>query len=244
MSNSASLTLNLNKEIFLRFHAHCAVATSPEDIAAFFAKLCTLLQIHTVDQRIFIEDQSITIAEIRALKGFLNEKPFASHYKIVCLWGEKLTLEAQQALLKIVEEPPPNSLIVLGVTNEDVLLPTITSRSHVFVLHSTKIKPLTTEAESQSRSFWLEFAALSPGKRLQLTTEIGTTREAVATWIHQQILFFRQELFRRYTQKEYTKLPLDDVQTLKTLSYFARLTKNNIQPKMLLDQLFLHLEYP
>ena len=56
-------------------------------------------------------------------------KPYCSSYKIYIIdEAEKLTLQAQNALLKTIEEPPAYAVILLLTSNMETFLPTITSR--------------------------------------------------------------------------------------------------------------------
>lgn len=56
-------------------------------------------------------------------------KPLESKLKLFCISGaESLNLPSQNKLLKTLEEPPKNVIIVLGATNTFTLLPTIKSR--------------------------------------------------------------------------------------------------------------------
>ena len=56
-------------------------------------------------------------------------RPYESPYKIYIVNdADKLTLQAQNALLKTIEEPPAYAVILLLADNPDALLPTITSR--------------------------------------------------------------------------------------------------------------------
>ncbi len=73
---------------------------------------------------------SIGIDEIRAqLINDVGIKPYESPYKIYIVNdADKLTLQAQNALLKTIEEPPSYAVILLLADNPDALLPTITSR--------------------------------------------------------------------------------------------------------------------
>jgi len=78
---------------------------------------------------------SIGIEQIRDLEKRLVLKPYRAKIKVVVIDGaEKLTLPAQNALLKTLEEPPENSLIILTSERKDLLLPTIVSRCQVFRL--------------------------------------------------------------------------------------------------------------
>lgn len=73
---------------------------------------------------------SIGIEEIREqLIEDVSIKPYSSPYKIYIInEAQKLTLQAQNALLKTIEEPPAYAVIMLLTENQDALLPTITSR--------------------------------------------------------------------------------------------------------------------
>ena len=73
---------------------------------------------------------TISIDEIR--EQLINDvmiKPYSSPYKIYIIdEAQKLTLQAQNALLKTIEEPPAYAVILLLANNADRLLPTILSR--------------------------------------------------------------------------------------------------------------------
>jgi DNA polymerase-3 subunit delta' len=73
---------------------------------------------------------SIGIEDVRTqLIDDVTIKPYCSSYKIYIMnEAEKLTLQAQNALLKTIEEPPAYAIILLLTSNMDALLPTITSR--------------------------------------------------------------------------------------------------------------------
>ncbi len=69
-------------------------------------------------------------------------KPYSSPYKVYIInEGEKMTPQAQNALLKTLEEPPAYAVIMILTTNLDAMLPTIVSRC--VVLH---MKPAPDEA--------------------------------------------------------------------------------------------------
>ena len=56
-------------------------------------------------------------------------KPYSSPYKIYVIdEAEKLTVQAQNAILKTIEEPPAYAVILLLTRNAEALLPTISSR--------------------------------------------------------------------------------------------------------------------
>ena len=76
-----------------------------------------------------IEEGSIGIDQIREIKHFLSQKPVSSSRRVVIIeQAGKLTSQAQNAVLKIAEEPPASGLIILTANNPDVLLATLRSR--------------------------------------------------------------------------------------------------------------------
>lgn len=75
------------------------------------------------------EKEEIGIDAVRRLKHFLSETPLVSlRRSVIVPEAERLTIEAQAALLKIVEEPPAEALIVLVLPNPDFLAPALVSR--------------------------------------------------------------------------------------------------------------------
>jgi DNA polymerase-3 subunit delta' len=82
------------------------------------------------------EAKSIGIGDVKNLKDFLIKKPLVSKNKLLIVNNaEKLTLDAQNAMLKTLEEPTSTSHIVLITQHEDKLLPTVLSRCKKFVIN-------------------------------------------------------------------------------------------------------------
>lgn len=73
---------------------------------------------------------TIGVEDIRAqINGDIDVKPYSSPYKVYIMnEGEKMTVQAQNALLKTLEEPPEYAVILILTTQLEALLPTILSR--------------------------------------------------------------------------------------------------------------------
>lgn len=73
---------------------------------------------------------TIGVEDIRKqINGDIGIKPYSSRYKVYIMnEGEKMTAEAQNALLKTLEEPPEYAVILILTTQLEALLPTILSR--------------------------------------------------------------------------------------------------------------------
>ena len=86
--------------------------------------------------------EGIGVDDIREqINGTVQVKPYSSPYKIYIVdEAEKMTVQAQNALLKTLEEPPSYVVILLLTTRSDSFLPTILSRCITL-----KLKPLYDE---------------------------------------------------------------------------------------------------
>lgn len=83
------------------------------------------------DFRIVVREKAtLGVKEIREqVTGDVQIKPYSSAYKIYLIdEAEKMTEEAQNALLKTIEEPPEYAVFLLSVTRQELLLSTVLSR--------------------------------------------------------------------------------------------------------------------
>ncbi len=81
--------------------------------------------------------QAIGIEAIRQLEHFLSLKvPSSAAYdrSVLIENAHNLTVEAQNALLKTLEEPPAGTLIILNASHGRALLPTIRSRTQIITI--------------------------------------------------------------------------------------------------------------
>lgn len=77
------------------------------------------------------DGNSIKIAQIRKLQSDILVKPYKSYKIYVIDEAQKMTVEAQNALLKTLEEPPKYAIIILITNNKESLLETIKSRCEI-----------------------------------------------------------------------------------------------------------------
>ena len=86
---------------------------------------------------------NITAEECNDINRKISLKSFESEYKILIIWMPEYLTKNGNKLLKLIEEPPPNTLFILVAENEDLVLPTIISRTQL-----VKVPALTnTEIE-------------------------------------------------------------------------------------------------
>jgi DNA polymerase III subunit delta' len=128
--------------------------------------------------------QNISIDQIRDVQEKLNKKAFLNIKKIAIIEeAEYLTEAANNSLLKTLEEPKSDTILILISAKQDFILPTVISRCQVF-----KLKPAAKGkiydylvAKGATRDYAKEIANLSLGK----------------TAIAKKIFFQKEELERR-----------------------------------------------
>jgi DNA polymerase III subunit delta' len=109
---------------------------------------------------------NINIAECHQIIKKLSFKPFESAYKILVLWLPEYLDKAGNSLLKIIEEPQPNTLFLLVAQNQDLILNTILSRTQLIkipALAYNDIKDHLIEKHNQTEPAAAEIAYLSNG---------------------------------------------------------------------------------
>ena len=77
----------------------------------------------------FPSDSKLGILEARKIKMHFSLKPYSSKGRAVVMEdASSLTDQAQNALLKTLEELPDQGIIILGAASDTKLLPTVLSR--------------------------------------------------------------------------------------------------------------------
>lgn len=88
---------------------------------------------------------NISAFECDDISRKLSLKSFESGYKILIMWMPEYLGKEGNKLLKLIEEPPANTLFILVAENEESILPTILSRTQVI-----RIPPFTDEQVAAS----------------------------------------------------------------------------------------------
>lgn len=83
---------------------------------------------------------NITARECDEIAHTMSLKSFESNYKILILWMPEYLGNEGNKLLKLIEEPPENTIFILIAENESLILPTILSRTQL-----VKIPPINHE---------------------------------------------------------------------------------------------------
>lgn len=92
-----------------------------------------------IQWRVEKNKSTIGVSSIRSLIEEINKKPYESDKKVIIVYdAHKMTMQAQNAFLKTIEEPPENVVILLLCENLEVILDTIKSRCQIHKLKNLK----------------------------------------------------------------------------------------------------------
>ncbi len=110
-------------------HAYLFVGHNLKNKALKFAEK---IQDNKLDLHVMNFEESIKIEQIRELQRQLSLKPYSGKYKIAVIpEAHLMTVQAQNALLKTLEEPLGQAILILTSLSEYLLLPTIVSRCQI-----------------------------------------------------------------------------------------------------------------
>lgn len=159
------------------------------DRLEYITHICNELGVTSYDIHRLIpkeESLSIGISDVKQWQKELFLTPLTSPYTIgIIPEAQLLTTEAQNALLKTLEEPPTHAKIYLESQTSSALLPTILSRCQIIQLLTQSSKDLNQS--SLATMLQLCDNTISVGKKIAILDEKISNKEEAKVWIEQAI---------------------------------------------------------
>lgn len=203
-----------------------------------------------------VRHRQILVAQARYLRKWASMRAFEGRYRVaILLEAERMGVQAQNALLKLLEEPPDQLILLLCSRQPESLLPTILSRCQRIVLRSLPLDQLAAWLERRgvvdpgglgSREL-AQLAGGNPGRALRLVEEraseeeeawepAGFLRDCLAA--HSDGLFHRLKAMDEARDRERVKRFLGDLQTWLLDAELMRLLGHEARERVLrADQL-------
>ena len=113
------------------------------------------------------EHQTFSIDDARSLSDFHLRRPIAGARKVFVIVAESLTIEAQNALLKLFEEPSAGNHFFLIASEDKTILPTLRSRMSF----------VNCKGSSLVTNFGKQFIESSLAERLKLVATIAENKD-------------------------------------------------------------------
>lgn len=183
------------------------------------------------------QSKSIGISDIKAAQKKMFLKPFRSPKKAIIFYdAEMLTIEAQNALLKVLEEPPNHTIIILSSERSDVFLPTILSRCTIIELVD-ETSDLSQDEVSQFDAIIENLLEQSIGESLKLAETLAKNKIQALAWLEKAIIATRAKLLSADGNDMYLYAIL--IRVLQNSYTIIKTT--NANPRLVLEASFLTL---
>ena len=179
---------------------------------------------------------NITAEECNDIIRQLSLKSFESEYKVLLLWMPEYLGKEGNKLLKLIEEPPPNTLFILVAESDEKILPTILSRCQLVkipLLENKELEQALIERAKAAPEIARQIAGICEGnyrEALQLMQHAGEDWQSLLReWLNATLkggpiaqIKFSEEVSKlgREKQKQF-------------LRYFNHLLEQSIRIKVL-----------
>ncbi len=177
-------------------------------------------------------EKTVGIADIRGLSKQIFLKPIQGEQKIVVLeafFG--ISIDAQNAFLKVLEEPPFSTTIII-VASSNFFLPTILSRCVLIELD--KEISIDKKEEEEILKIISSLEEMEVGERLKTSQNLSKDKQQALIFLEKLIIITRNEMVK----KGDTSLS----QKLKVLQkYYKELKQSNVNLRLSLENLFLEI---
>lgn len=221
-----------------------------EKRVAYAKDFCTKKAIDRFDITLLEKDQSekapkqsIGIEEVKMMQKKISLKPIKSQIKAVIIEdAHLLTTEAQNALLKVLEEPPANTILMLGADTKEALLPTIQSRCQIIKLEEAL--PKLTEKDKTNINEFIEALPNMPvGKRFKKAEALAKDKDKALLWLEKLIHVLREKVINTVMLSEVeasqTQLAIHTLQSFQSLHTTLKTT--NVNLRMAIENTFLNI---
>jgi DNA polymerase III delta prime subunit len=189
--------------------------------------ICDENKVSRFDREIIVNEKTVGIGDIRKLQEKLFLKPLESEIKAVILeafFG--MTTDSQNAFLKVLEEPPSDTIIMILTSSLDFVLPTVLSRCKLFSLD--QVRKLTDEEIANNLKIISELKNGGASKALKIAQSYGKDRETALQFLEGLIISL------------HTNLETENLQILKSSQKTYNIIKTtNVAPRFALENLFL-----
>jgi len=180
----------------------------------------------------FETGEKLGIAEARKIKEHFSLKPYSASGRVVIIEDAGvLTPEAQNALLKTLEEPPKEAILILGAGSDAELLPTILSRCQIRHLEATSYDTPEYHREHIKNLEGLLNASIE--ERFAFIEKLKDREQ----FLHSAVNFFRQQLLESTHERSYPLGPTR--QFLQELLQAEEWAKQNVNTRAILEYLML-----
>lgn len=177
-------------------------------------------------------EKALGIEDVRQIQKKIFLKPFKGEKKsTIIVLKNSATVDAQNSMLKLLEEPPVSSLIILITDNYQTLLPTILSRAKIIEIK----EEITSNSNAINEILNLE----GDGDRLFLAAKIYEEKSEAIKFLEEAILGARETMIENVDDKQEALRLRKIIHKIELTHYDLKTT--NVNTRLALENLFLNL---
>lgn len=195
-------------------------------------KMADESKISTFDIYAYETEKTVGIGDVKSLSKQIFLRPMHSDKKMVVLeafYGA--TIDAQNAFLKVLEEPPLSTTIVI-VAGSNFFLPTILSRCKLIELD--REMDFEKDEEKKLLEILENLHTNGIGEKLKLAQDLSKDKEQALIFLEKLIIVARNEMVKKQNL-ELKKV----IQTLQR--YYKEIKQSNVNLRLGLENLFLEM---
>lgn len=201
------------------------------------SEICEQHAVDPFDKTVIAPEKelSLGIELVKKLQEKVFLKPLKSKTKAVIIaQAHLLTIPAQNALLKLLEEPPEHTLVFLLTESLDALLPTVRSRCTI-ITSKEKLPFILSKAEKQRlQDMVSEWRKNTIGRSLKLAEQLAKDKSETLQLLQKMIIAERENLFTHPSENQ-AHILMSLQETYKVLK------TTNTNPRLALENLFFKL---
>jgi len=216
-------------------HSFLIIAKNKSKAASYISDFLKEKKVNSIDIDQHSFEKAVGIEDVRNIQKKIILRPFKGKTKAVVIDANfEITTQAQNALLKVLEEPPSNTIILVSVPKKELLLPTIISRCEIIELKEAQIS-LTDEDTLELNIFLNILLNGKIGDRLKIAQDVSRNKDEAVLWLEKTSIFVRQKLIEDYNNPNYLNF-LRQLQKTYTI-----VKSTNVNQRTALENLFLSL---
>lgn len=183
------------------------------------------------DIEIYESEKAFGIDNVKKIQQKIFLKPSSGKRKSVTINLDKgISIEAQNAMLKLLEEPPASSIIILKTPSSNLFLSTVLSRAQIIELsNQTNNNPTDKHFENIN----------GVEEALLLAQNLSEDKNEAISWLEQTILNLRNEMISNISNKKESLSIRKKIHKFEIAHYDLKNT--NINVRLTLENLFLNL---
>ena len=140
---------------------------------------------------------STRIKQIRDMQARISIRPIGERHIVLIADGDEMQVEAQNALLKTLEEPPGDTVLIILSDNIENMLPTVRSRSVICTVEIEENEESETINEAAGQVIELAAGGAPYYKMKKVIAPVGESKVDIRRFIDRTEEICRDRLFKR-----------------------------------------------